>query len=150
MAPFGPGLETGTKTDALFGFRPDDEAYVDHTGAVWTEQDEAGGGNVAYYEIQNTSDQIDIDVTRATRQFQDPTILFHTVFGPTDFSIEVTGSGSAFVSELSGFGTDVWFVNVTGRLDTLSITDFDTTNGVDGTQAAWYPYMAVSELQTDR
>jgi len=150
MPPLGPGLAVGVETDNFIGFRPGDTAYVDHTGAVFNPQNDGGAGNIAYYEIQNTSDTIDIDVARVTRLYDNPTLVFNTVFGPTDFAVETAGGGNAIVSEQSGFDTDGWVVSVTGFADTLRLTQFDTGNGIDGTQAAWYPYINVLDLQTDR
>jgi len=131
----------------LVGIRPDDAAYLDHSGATFVEQDESGNGSVAMYQIGNSDDAIEFNLTEYTRSFDHPVAVFRTVFGETDFDIRPPGD-SPIVSELSGFDSDNWMVDLRNEKKNLEITNFDTTNGVDGTQAAWYPYIGIFNLES--
>lgn len=131
----------------LLGIAPGDGAYVDHTGAVFHPQDENGNGNIAFYEIQNTGDVIEIDIANQISGLATPTVTFYTQWGATDFDIVDRVDGSVIVSEQSGFDNDLWFVDVTGTSGTLQITQFDTNAGVDGTEAAWLAYIGVGDAQ---
>ena len=142
---FGAGLITGLDTDELVSIRPDDKAYVDHTGAVYHPQDENGNGNVAFYEIQASGDTIDMNLSRYIRPFQDPKLVLHTAFGPTDYAVEDRVTGRTVVDEQSGFDTDVWVFDITSSSAELRITDFDPSGQADGTQAVWYPYVSLFE-----
>jgi hypothetical protein len=141
----GAGLITGLDTDEVVSIRPGDGAYVEHTGAVYHPQDENDTGNVAFYEIQNQGDTIDFDLRRYTRPFDDPKLMLHTAFGPTDYTVEDRVTGNIVVDEQSGFDTDVWILDITSTSSELRITDFDPGGQVDGTQAAWYPYVSLFE-----
>lgn len=130
----------------LVGIRPDDPALDQTTGATFHPQDEDGGGNVAYYEINATDDEIQIDLRSYIGAFDTPIAIFHTAFGETDFEIEDFATGDAFIVEQSGFDTDAWAVDLSGTSGRYVITQFDTDAGVDGTQAAWYPYVTLLPL----
>jgi len=142
----GAGLIEGTAVDASVGTRPDDEAYDGHSGATYHPQDEGGTGNVGFYEINNTSDEINFALGPALRGISDPVLVFYTAFGTTDFDIINRNTNATLVSEQSGFDTDVWLVDAPPTTDQLRITQFDTGT-VNGTQAGWYPFVGVFDLK---
>jgi hypothetical protein len=136
----GAGLIEGQLTDVLVGFRPGDLAYEDHTGAVFHEQNEAGGGNVAFYEIQNQGDQIDINLGNIIFGMDQPVVVIHTSWGSTEYDVVERSSGNAFISERSGFGSDVWPIDVQATDGKIRLTNFaDTT-------AAFLPVLSVFDL----
>ena len=141
----GAGLIIGQTVDELVSIRPGDRAYVDHAGAVYHPQDENGNGNVAFYEIQAAGDTIDLNLSRYTEPLDSPKLVLHTALGPTDYAVEDRATGRTVIDEQSGFDTDVWVFDITSTSDELRITDFDTGGQVDGTQAAWYPYVGLFE-----
>lgn len=144
----GAGLIEGEATDSLLDATLDGEHYVSNSGAVFHPQDESGTGNVAFWEITSESDSITFQVPLADLDFDTPVLVLRTLFGPTDFDVQESGSGSTIVSEQSGFDTDIWFVNIAGTPGEYTLTDFDTGDGVNGTQAGWYPFIVVEDLQT--
>jgi hypothetical protein len=139
----GAGVIGADTIDTLVGIRPGDRAYEDHTGAVYHAQNENNNGNVAHYEIQNPSDTIELDIRSYIFDMAAPTMVIYTPWGETDYNIEERTTGDVLITEQSGFDTDVWVVDVQSTDGKLDITQFDTTNGVDGTQAAWLPYTGV-------
>ena len=126
----------------LIGIRPGDSAWVRTIGANYIRQEEHD--TISFYEIQNGYDQIQIDLSEYITGLSDPVMVARTAFGPTDFTITDRESGDIVVSEKSGFDTDVWFVDISETSGKLTIGEFDTDDGVDGTQAAWYPYVTVA------
>lgn len=130
----------------LIGIRPTDDAYDANNGAVFHPQDENDGGNVAYYEIQNTTDEIQFDVREDTAGLSNPILILNSIFGPTDFSLVDRNTGEPIVAEQSGFDSDVWTIDISEASGRFSITNFNTGNGVDGTQAGWYAYITVAPL----
>ena len=125
----------------LIGIRPGDPAYDDNTGAVFHPQDENGTGSVAFYEIQNTTDEILFDIRDEIAGLDHPVLVLNTVFGPTDFTLEDRNSGAAIVDEQSGFDSDVWVVDLSGASKDLRLTEFTDT------QAAFYPYVRLTDRQ---
>jgi len=130
----------------LIPIRPGDDAYVSHSGAVFHEQNEAGNGNVAYYEIQNTTDEIVFTLADNMNGISNPLLALYTQWGATDFALYDDINGGAIVDEQSGYDTDIWHVEVGDTSGKLRLTDFDTDDGVDGTQAAWLPFAGLSPL----
>lgn len=130
----------------LIGIRPDDSAYVGHTGADFHPQNESD--TIPFYEITSTADEILFDLSDDAEQIDNPVMIARTAFGPTDFTITDRQSGDVVISEQSGFDTDVWFVDISQTSYKLKIADFDTDDGVDGTQAAWYPFLTVIGART--
>jgi hypothetical protein len=138
----GPGLIEGTRTGGvLYGFRPGDDYYVDSTGLVYHPQDENGTGNIPFYEVTAQGDSVEFRVPQVVRDYSNTALSFNTVFGPTDYTLEDASSGNNIVEELSGYGSNVWNVEVARPGATLRITDFGDTT------AALYPFFTVSEVQ---
>lgn len=132
------GVTLGVEVNMLLDITPGSSYYVDHTGAVFHEQDEGGGGNVAFYEIQNQGDEIDIDISGKISDFDRPTVVIQTAWGPTDFSFqdrEGRMGVEPIISETSGYDTDNWIVDVTGTSGKFRFGNFDDT------QAAFLPYI---------
>lgn len=142
----GTGVIQGVAVDQVVGIRPGDLAYEAHSGAVFHGQDESQGGNVPFYEIQATGDQIDINLGNIIFEMEDPALVFYTKWGETDFDVVERSEGTTIVSEQSGFDSDVWVVDAAATDGQLRITNFDTADGVDGTQAGWLPYIGVHDL----
>lgn len=136
----GAGLIGGRPTYRLVGIRPDDTAYDDHQGMVYHEQDE---DEVAFYEIEDTDDILDVDFSRFVSDMLEPTVVFNTAWGPTDFTIIERETDEELIEELSGFDADTWIIDLTAVDPALRITDFDTDEDVDGTQAAWLAYVGL-------
>jgi len=140
----GAGLIEGRLVDELVGIRPGDLAYESHSGAVFHPQDEnQTDENVAFYEIQATGDQIDLAFGNYITDMVEPHAIFYTPWGATDFDVIERTTGENVISELSGFDTDFWSVDLSASDGAVRITNFDTADGVDGTQAAWLPYVNV-------
>lgn len=139
----GAGLIQGTETDLLVGYREGDLAYEAHSGAVYHPQDEGGGGNVAFYEIQNQSDQIDLSLRSYIFDMAAPAAVFYTAWGDTDFDIIDRDVGNTLISEQSGFDSTGWVVNLQASAGNIRITNFDSPSGIDGTQAGWYPFVSI-------
>lgn len=125
----------------LIGIRPTDESYVSHSGATFSEQDQNGNQEVAYYEINNTTDEIVFDISDKVAGLDNPVMLLHTSWGSTDYNLEDEQDNEVIIAEQSGFDTDVWIVGISGRSGRFRITEFDTSQGVTGTQAAWLPFV---------
>jgi hypothetical protein len=132
----------------LLGIRPGDDAYIDHTGAVYHAQDENDNDEVAYYEIQATGDTIEFDVRDHSQGLETPTLTLHTQWGETDFNLEDRVDNEVIVAEQSGYDNDIWMVDLSGTSGRLRLTQFDTTNGVDGTKAAWLPFVGLINVET--
>jgi hypothetical protein len=144
----GLGLLEGAATDKLIGIRPGDIAYEDHTGAVYHPQNEGGNQlNIAHFEITNPSDIIEIDVQPYVSDYTAATVVFFTPFGATDYDVIDPGTSNTVVSEQSGFDNDSWVVDISAYGGRLNITNFNTGDGVAGTESAWYPYVAVFDRQ---
>lgn len=122
----------------LVGIRPTDDAYDTHTGATFNSQSATG---VALYDIEAQNDTIDFDLTGIIDDFDNPVIAITTAFGTTDFDVVDQTDDSTVVSDVSGFDTDVWLVDVSATSLQLRITNFDDT------QAGFYPYLRVFELR---
>lgn len=131
----------------LIGLRPGDDAYDDNTGMVYHPQDESGGGNVAFYEIQDPTDELLFDIRDFISGFDSPVLVMNTIFGATDFALRDRNGDSVVVEEQSGFDSDVWVFDIGDASGRFRLTDFDTGNGVDGTQAGWYAYCRVLPAQ---
>jgi len=131
----------------LVGIREGDPPLEFTTGVTFNAQDENGNGNVAFWEINNTGDEINLDLRDYISGLDTPILIFRTVFGPTDFDLLDQQTGSTIVSEQSGFDSDTWVINVEGTSGQFTLTQFDTGNGVDGTQAGWYGYVQVVDLE---
>ena len=132
----------------LVPIRPGDPAYVNNDGSIFHPQDENNNLNVAYYEIQAEADTIDFDVADNAQGLSEPVLVLYSTWGTVDFTLLDRNSGDPIVSELSGFDTDVWIVNLSGTSGRLRLTDFDTDAGVDGQQAAWLPFVEVRGLES--
>jgi hypothetical protein len=131
----------------LVGIRPDDVAYEDHTGPNFVSQDDSNNGNVAYYEMTSVGDTIRFDLSRYMSGLENPVATFHTNWGPTEFLLRDQNDVETFINEKSGYHTDLWVVemgNVSGRT-AIEITDDD--QGVNGTQAAWLPYVGLIDAE---
>lgn len=131
----------------LIGIRPGDGAYVEHTGAVFHAQDEQQNQNVPYYEIQGTNDEIIFEIRDNISGLANPILTLYTHWGEVDFDLIDDVDGDIIVSEQSGFDSDLWMAEVDGRSGRFKITQFDTTDGVDGTQAAWLPFIGVANAE---
>lgn len=137
------GLIEGTDVEQLIGIRPGDTAHEADAGVVFHPQDEGGGSNVAHYEIAATDDKIEFNINQYIFPMEDPTLVLYTAWGETDFTLIERGSGEEVVAEQSGFDTDHWFADVSAVEGDLRITNFNTGDGVDGTQAAFLPYVGI-------
>lgn len=142
----GAGLIEGTRVSNLYDITPDADLYEGHTGMVYDGQDGSGGGSIGFYETRGEGDTLDFRVPDAARDWDETAMVFNTVFGTIDFDVQTVGAGETLVSEQSGFDSDVWVVRVPDGV-TLRLTDFDTGDGVDGQQAAIYPYVGFFEIQ---
>lgn len=131
----------------LIGLRPGDDAYVDHNGLVFHPQDENGNGNVAFYEVTASGDELLFDLRDIVSGFDDPVLILNSIFGPTDFTLTDRGSGVPVVAEQSGFDSDVWAIDITDTTLRFRLSDFDTGNGVNGTQAGWLAYCTSAPVQ---
>lgn len=131
----------------LVGIRPGDDAYNSHTGLTFHPQDESGGGNISFYEVNATTDQLEFDLATYVGRFSNPTLILNSVFGPTDFTLYDRDGPTQVIDEQSGYDSDVWIVDLSGTSGNLRLTDFDTNAGVTGTQAGWYAYVTVAPLQ---
>lgn len=143
----GQGLVAGRPVTRNLAIRPGDKAYVDHTGAVYHPQDENNtDGNIAFYEITAEGDEIDLDLRRYISDATRPHVAFYPLWGATDFDIIERATDETLVSEQSGFDTNVYVVDISGSDGQLRLTNFDTGDGVDGTEAGWYAYLDVYDL----
>lgn len=131
----------------LVGIRPGDAAYVDHTGADYHPQDESDDDLSAYYDILNTGDEIIFDVAQYKGGLKTPVMTLHTAWGATDFDLIDQINNEIVVSEQSGFSNDRWFIELEGTSGQFVLTEFDTGDGVDGTQAAVLPYVGITNLK---
>lgn len=131
----------------LIGIRDGDPALEATTGVTYHPQDENGGGNVAFYEINNTADEINFDLRDYIGGLDTPILVLRSLFGETDFDLEDQTTGEVIVSEQSGFDSDTWFINVDETSGQFTLTEFDTDAGVDGTQAGWYAYVELVDLE---
>jgi len=131
----------------LIGLRPGDEAYDDHTGMVYHSQNENGNGNVAFYEVQNTGDELLFDLRGMVDGLDEPVLQLNTIFGATDYNLEDRGTGNVIIAEQSGFDSDVWRIDISDTSLRFRLTQFDTGNGVDGTQAGWLAYCGSAPLR---
>lgn len=129
------------------GLRPDDRAYDASSGLVFHPQDESGNGNIPFYEVTATSDELDFDLRQDISGFDNPVLILNSIFGPTDFDLIDRNTSNAIVSEQSGFDSDVWAIDLSASSGRLRLTNFDTGNGVDGTQAGWQAIAQVLPLQ---
>lgn len=125
----------------LLGIRPGDDAYVAHQGAVFHPQNENNNLNMAYYEITATDDQIDFDVATQVTGLETPILALHQHWGETDYDLIDRVDSTEIIAEQSGFDNDIWFINLEGTSGKLRLTSFDTNQGVNGTEAAWLPYV---------
>lgn len=138
----GAGIIEGTKVaDLLVGIRPTDDAFNSVSGATYVPQDDNGNGNVAYYEINNETDSIEFTIPSEAQEYEEVGVTVFTVFGPTDFDVERVASGTDVISETTGFDSDVWIFSGVQAGESLRFTNFDNT------QAAFYPYIYVQEIQ---
>ena len=131
----------------LVGIRPDDPAYEDHQGPTFVPQDDNGNENVPYYDMTSVGDSISFDLSRYMSGLDAPVATFHANWGETEFLLRDQNNAETFINELSGFDTDMFLVElegVSGRI-TLEITDDD--GAVDGTQAAWVPYVGLAGVE---
>ena len=141
----GAGVIGGDTIDTLVGIRPGDRAYKDHSGAVYHEQDQS---NVAYYEIQNTSDTIEFDVRDHMQGLATPTLTLHTQWGETHFYLQDRVDKNTITAEKSGYDNDIWMINLSGTSGRLQL-GFNSGDGEpDGTQAAWLPFVGLINLKT--
>jgi hypothetical protein len=131
----------------LVAYRPGDAQYVDDDGVVFHPQNENSNGNVAYYEITATGDYIDLDLRDNLAGLDRPVLFLYTQWGATDYDFEDRGANEVLVSEQSGFDTDVWAIDLINTSGRYRLTNFATSNGVDGTQAAWLPFGALQDLE---
>jgi len=132
----------------LIGIRPQDEAYYGSDGVVYHPQDENNTGNIPFYEITDTADSIEFDLTGHLGGLDTPIAVLHTAFGTTDFDLRDRETDDAIISEQSGFDQDTWIVDLSGTSGRYELTQFDTTNGVDGTQAGWQAYITLLGAET--
>jgi len=140
----GQGIIDGIEVSRLLGVRPGDQHYVNHNGATYTPQNDNDNGNVALYEINDPTDEIIFKLPpEAMEEYDEVKMSFSSIFGSTDFS--AYSAGKEMVSEQSGFDSDNWIITLTTNNKQVKLTDFNTANGVDGTQAAWYPYVFIHE-----
>jgi len=121
----------------MIDIAPASTAYVNHTGTVHQAQSTS---NVGFYEIQNTSDVIEFDLTQVN-DFDNPVMVVNTVFGPTDFDLIDRSSGSLIVGESSGYDSDVWIIDLSGTSGQYRLTNFDDT------QAAFYDSVRLFDEQ---
>lgn len=131
----------------LVPIRPDDPAHEADEGVTFHPQDEDDNLNVAYYEINDEGDRIDFNVNEYAQGLDVPILVLYSVWGATDFTLIDRATGDPIVSELSGYDTDVWMIDLSGTSGQLRLTDFDTDGDVDGTEAAWLPFVEVSGLE---
>lgn len=131
----------------LVGIRPGDAAHIDHEGLVYTSQNENDAGNMAFYEVQNTGDYLIFDIREYVGGFERPIITLHTHWGDVDFTLYDQVDGDVILDEVSGYSPDKWMVDVTATSGRLSVTEFDTDAGADGTQAGWLPYITIQDLK---
>lgn len=132
----------------LIPIRPGDAAYIDNSGSTFVAQDEQDNLNVAYYEINAEGDTIDFEVTNNAAGFELPILRLFSVWGPTDFTLVDLQTGDPIISEQSGFDNDQWIIDISGTSGRFRLTDFDTGAGVDGTQAAWLPFVEVLSAES--
>lgn len=130
-------LEEGTDVVNMVSISPDSIAYVNHKGAVFHPQDENNNQNISFYEITGTTDEIDFNTRRYTREYNRPILTLHTIFGPTDFDVVDRSQGRTIISEVSGFDTEVWNIDITDSSPELRLTNFGDTT------AAFYPFVGV-------
>lgn len=119
----------------LIGYRPTDAAYDAHSGAVFHPQDEGGNGTLAYYEIQNSTDEIDFDISEQAAGLENPVVQLNTIWGDTAFDVVDRGANTTLISEVSGFDSDVWWFTLPGATGELRLTNFADT------QAAFLPFV---------
>lgn len=131
----------------LVPIRPGDEAYINHVGPTFVSQDQNDNGNIAYFEITSEGDEILFSLRDRIAGLENPVITLHTQWGPTDFDLVDDIDGETIISEQSGFDNDTWLIQVSGRSGRFSLTNFSTGDGVDGTQAAWLPYVGVADMK---
>lgn len=133
----GAGLLEGVDVVDLVDVSPDSIVYVDHQGLTYTPQNESGSGNVALYEVNNQTDQLDVNLRRYVRDYNEPTLMLNTIFGSTDFDVYDRRQERTLLSEDSGFDTDTWMLEITDASPELRFENFDDT------QAAFYPYISI-------
>lgn len=135
------GVSSGSETHmALLDISPDSDNLVKYEGAVFHPQNEQSNGNVAFYEIQSQTDEIVINVEQNIDGLTNPVLIWNTAWGPTDFDLIDINTGKTVISEVSGYDSDVWIVDLTGTSGEYKLTNFEDT------QAGWYAYVQVTEL----
>lgn len=131
----------------LIGIRPGDSAHVDTSGVIYTPQDENGAGNIGYYEVTATGDSVTFDVADRMGAFDTPILELNSIWGETEFDLIDTVDGEAVVSEFSGFSNDVWLIDISGTSGRFRLEIADNSGSVDGTIAAWLPYVGLMGAQ---
>lgn len=132
----------------LVDIRPSSDFYVDagndtpgETGPIFRRQNENQTGNVAFYEIQHVDDFIKIDVEQFDSSLEDAALIWNSIWGPTEFDLVDRTLNKTLISEVSGFDSDVWIFDISDGSGQYTLTNFDNT------QAGWYAYVEVRELQ---
>lgn len=144
----GAGLITGREVDLLVGLRPGDAAYDNHTGFTYHPQDESNTDeNVAFYESGAVGDQLDFDVGPYIGQMETPMLVLQPIFGAVDYDVIERTTDQSLISEYSGFASNVWPLDISPTDGSLRLEVANNDSGVDGTEAGWYPYAALFDLQ---
>lgn len=130
-------VASGTMVD----ISPNSSYYDGHTGATHVEQgsdpDGQGVQSLDFYEINNTGDEIDFDLSNWAG-LSGATLEINSVFGATAFQVRDRGDGNSIViDELNGFDSDVWHIDISSTTGQLRLTDFNST------EAAIYTYATV-------
>jgi len=113
--------------------------FVASSGVNFQQQDQGQRGDIAYYEIVNTSDQIDFDVSDLMYSSGDTIVEINTIWGSTEFDLIDRQDQDVVISELSGFDSDVWHADITLSSGELRLTNFADT------QAAFQPFIKVMQ-----
>jgi hypothetical protein len=125
---------------ALIDISPESDNLIKADGPVYHGQNEDSQGNVAFFEIQDRHDELIFTVEDNISGLDNPVLIWNTAWGPTDFDLIDLNTGQTVVSELSGFDSDVWIIDLTGTSGEYKLTNFEDT------QAGWYAYIQVTEL----
>lgn len=145
MAQQREPAQTGPDIDPIrqLSIAPGDSRHVADIGVVHHPQDEGGGGNVSHYEIGDPTDEIDFTVVDEVNDFTNPVLKIYQLWGSTEFAVFDRDTNEQIVADISGFGENVWRVDISSTSGKLRITDFTTNTTKDGTEAAVVDYVEV-------
>lgn len=135
----GAGVLQGVSVDTTGDMTPSGDLVLEDDGVTYNEPEY----ETPHYLIEYPDAFLVFRIQPLISELQNPRLVLYSMWGPTDFDLIDDGTGRTIISEQSGFDSTGWIINVSDVAGPLRLTNFDTDDGVDGTQAAWYPYLLV-------